>query len=105
MQTARAKGLTQRRTIYVHGLRNALLPVATVIGPALAFLVTGAFVVESLFAIPGIGFIGVQAIGQRDYPVIQGVTVLLAVAVVVMNLVTDMAYIFLDPRIGAEEGA
>ena len=105
MQTARAKGLTQRRTIYVHGLRNALLPVATVIGPALAFLVTGAFVVESLFAIPGIGFIGVQAIGQRDYPVMQGVTVILAVAVVVMNLVTDIAYIFLDPRIGAEEGS
>ncbi|HRW05848.1 MAG TPA: ABC transporter permease [Caldilineaceae bacterium] len=103
MQTARAKGLTQRRTIYVHGLRNALLPIATVIGPALAFLVTGAFVVESLFAIPGVGFIGVQAIGQRDYPVIQGVTVILAVAVVVMNLITDIVYIFLDPRISTEE--
>ncbi|MCB0096299.1 MAG: ABC transporter permease [Caldilineaceae bacterium] len=103
MQTARAKGLPQRRTIYVHGLRNALLPIATVIGPALAFLVTGAFVVESLFAIPGVGFIGVQAIGQRDYPVIQGVTVILAVAVVVMNLITDIVYIFLDPRISTEE--
>lgn len=102
MRTARAKGLTQRRIVYVHALRNALLPLVTVIGPLLAFLVTGAFVVESLFSIPGIGYLGIQSIGQRDYPVIQGVTVILATAVVLMNLLTDLAYMWLDPRIEVE---
>ncbi|MEZ4862863.1 MAG: ABC transporter permease [Caldilineaceae bacterium] len=99
IRTAQAKGLPSRRVIYVHTLRNALLPVATVIGPALAFLVTGAFVVESLFAIPGVGYLGVQSIAQRDYPVIQGATIVLAVAVVLMNLLTDLIYPLLDPRI------
>lgn len=102
IRTANAKGLPQRRVVGVHALRNALLPIVTVIGPAMAFLVTGSFVVESLFAIPGVGFIGVQAISQRDYPVIQGTTVVLAVAVVVMNLVTDILYTVLDPRIKSE---
>ncbi len=102
IRTAESKGLARGRIHYVHALRNALLPVVTVVGPALAFLVTGAFVVESLFAIPGIGFLGVQAIGQRDYPVIQGVTVLLTIAVVLMNLVTDLVYTLLDPRIRVE---
>ena len=69
---------------------------------ALAFLVTGSFVVESLFAIPGVGYLGVQAIAQRDYPVIQGTTVILAIAVVLMNLITDILYTVLDPRIKAE---
>ena len=68
IRTAHAKGLPQRQVVGVHALRNALLPIVTVIGPALAFLVTGSFVVESLFAIPGVGFLGVQAIAQRDYP-------------------------------------
>jgi len=103
IRTAQAKGLRQRRIIYVHAFRNALLPIVTVIGPSLAFLVTGAFVVESLFAIPGIGFIAVQSISQRDYPVIQGITVILATAVVLMNLVTDIVYTFMDPRIRVEE--
>lgn len=101
IRAARAKGATPRRVTYVHALRNALLPIVTVVGPSLAFLVTGTFVVESLFAIPGIGFTAVQSIGQRDYPVIQGTTVILATAVVLMNLLTDMAYTVLDPRIRA----
>ncbi|HBY95765.1 MAG TPA: ABC transporter permease [Chloroflexi bacterium] len=101
IRTAEAKGLPPGRVVYVHALRNALLPIVTVIGPSLAFLVTGAFVVESLFAIPGVGFIAVQSIGQRDYPVIQGTTVILATTVVVMNLLTDLAYTVLDPRIRA----
>lgn len=101
IRTAQAKGLHQRRVVGVHALRNALLPIVTVIGPSLAFLVTGSFVVESLFAIPGVGYLGVQAIAQRDYPVIQGTTVVLAVSVVVMNLVTDILYTLLDPRIKA----
>ncbi len=102
IRTARAKGLARRQVVGVHALRNALLPIITVIGPSLAFLVTGSFVVESLFAIPGVGYLGVQAIAQRDYPVIQGTTVVLAVAVVLMNLVTDILYTVFDPRIKVE---
>jgi peptide/nickel transport system permease protein/oligopeptide transport system permease protein len=103
IRTAQAKGLRPSQITYVHAFRNALLPIVTVIGPSLALLVTGTFVVESLFAIPGIGFTAVQSIGQRDYPVIQGTTVILAIAVVVMNLLTDLAYTVLDPRIRLEE--
>ena len=102
VRTARAKGLPERLVIRHHVLRNALLPLLTVLGPALAFLVTGAFVVENLFAIPGIGYLSVQAIGQRDYPVIQATTLLLALAVVMANLVTDLAYTFADPRVRFE---
>jgi ABC-type dipeptide/oligopeptide/nickel transport system permease component len=99
VRTARGKGLPERTVRAGHVLRNALLPIVTVIGPALAFLVTGAFVVESLFSIPGVGFLSVQAVQQRDYPVIQGTVVVLTLAVVVMNLVTDLTYSVLDPRV------
>jgi ABC-type dipeptide/oligopeptide/nickel transport system permease component len=99
VRTARAKGMRPPQILWGHIFRNALIPLLTVLGPASAFLVTGAFVVENLFAIPGIGFLTVQSIGQRDYPVIQATTILLALAVVSMNLVTDLAYIFVDPRI------
>lgn len=100
--TARSKGLPERRIRWIHAFRNAMLPIVTVIGPAVAFLVTGAFVVENLFAIPGVGYVSIQAVAQRDYPVIQGTTVILAIAVVLMNLITDMVYIMLDPRIQVE---
>jgi peptide/nickel transport system permease protein/oligopeptide transport system permease protein len=99
VRTARAKGLPERLVVTRHVLRNALLPVLTLLGPATAFLVTGAFVVENLFNIPGLGRISVEAIGQRDYPVIQGTTIILGVAVVVMNTVTDILYAVFDPRI------
>jgi ABC-type dipeptide/oligopeptide/nickel transport system permease component len=102
IRTARAKGLPQRLVILRHVLRNALLPLLTVLGPATAFLVTGAFVVENLFAIPGVGYLTVQSIGQRDYPVIQATTILLALAVVIMNLITDLVYPLADPRVRAE---
>jgi ABC-type dipeptide/oligopeptide/nickel transport system permease component len=102
IRTAVAKGLRQPRVRWVHAFRNALLPIVTVIGPSVAFLVTGAFVVENLFTIPGIGFLSVQAISQRDYPVIQSTTLLLAIAVVAMNLVTDLLYVALDPRVTLE---
>jgi ABC-type dipeptide/oligopeptide/nickel transport system permease component len=102
IRTAFAKGLTPGRINWMHVFRNALLPIVTVVGPSIAFLVTGAFVVETLFAIPGIGFVSIQAIGQRDYPVIQGTTVILAVSVVIMNLVTDMLYVILDPRVSVK---
>lgn len=102
VRTARGKGLPEPEVRRVHVLRNALLPIVTLVGPAIAFLVTGAFVVESLFSIPGVGFLSVQAVQQRDYPVIQGTVVVLTLAVVLMNLVTDIAYGFLDPRIRLE---
>jgi ABC-type dipeptide/oligopeptide/nickel transport system permease component len=99
VRTARGKGLPEKIVRNTHVLRNAMLPIVTVISPAIAFLVTGAFVVESLFSIPGVGFLAVQAVQQRDYPVIQGTVVVLTVAVVLMNLVTDLAYTILDPRV------
>lgn len=102
VRTARAKGLPERLVIRRHVLRNALLPLLTVLGPAAAFLVTGAFVVENLFAIPGVGYLAVQSIGQRDYPVIQATTILLALAVVLTNLITDIGYTLADPRMRAE---
>jgi ABC-type dipeptide/oligopeptide/nickel transport system permease component len=99
VRTARAKGLREGVVLGRHVLRNALLPVITLLGPSTAFLVTGAFVVENLFNIPGIGRISIDAIGQRDYPVIQGTTVLLGLAVVLMNTLTDVLYQLCDPRI------
>jgi ABC-type dipeptide/oligopeptide/nickel transport system permease component len=101
IRTARAKGASERLVIWRHVLRNALLPLLTVLGPSTAFLITGAFVVENLFAIPGVGYLAVQSIGQRDYPVIQATTILLALAVVIMNLLTDLAYTLADPRVRA----
>jgi ABC-type dipeptide/oligopeptide/nickel transport system permease component len=99
IRTAKGKGLTQRAVFGIHAFRNALLPLLTVIGPSVAFLVTGTFVVETIFSIPGIGYLSVQAIQQRDYPVIQSTAVILAVAVVLMNLLTDIAYMIADPRV------
>lgn len=99
IRTAESKGLPYRVVVGRHALRNALLPLVTFLGPSVAFLVTGAFVVENLFDVPGIGFLAVQSIGQRDYPVIQATTLLLGFAVVVMNLLTDGLYLVLDPRI------
>lgn len=102
VRTARAKGLPEALVLRRHVFRNALLPLLTILGPATAFLITGAFVVENLFAIPGIGYLSVQAIGQRDYPVIQATTILLAFSVVVMNMITDFSYTLADPRVRVE---
>lgn len=99
IRTARSKGLAEWRVRWVHMFSNAMLPIVTVIGTTVAFLVTGSFIVETLFSIPGIGFLSIEAIGQRDYPVIQGTTVILATAVVLMNLITDILYMLLDPRV------
>jgi ABC-type dipeptide/oligopeptide/nickel transport system permease component len=102
VRTARAKGLPEALVLRHHVFRNALLPLLTILGPATAFLITGAFVVENLFAIPGIGYLSVQAIGQRDYPVIQATTILLAFSVVMMNMITDFSYTLADPRVRVE---
>lgn len=102
VRTARAKGLGPRLIISRHMLRNALIPVATILGPALAALVTGAFIIESMFAFPGMGREYVKSIGNRDYSMIMGTTLFFAFLVVLSNLAVDIVYGFLDPRIKVE---
>jgi peptide/nickel transport system permease protein len=99
VRTARAKGLGQARVIWRHALRNALIPVVTVVGLALPTLLGGAVLTETVFAWPGIGRLAVGAVFERDYPVIMGVNLLVAGVVIAANLVTDIAYCFIDPRI------
>ncbi|NTU75278.1 MAG: ABC transporter permease [Anaerolineaceae bacterium] len=99
IRTARAKGLSERVVIVRHMIKNALIPVVTFLGPALAFMVTGAFIIESMFGFPGMGRAYVTAIAQRDYSMIMGTTLLLAVLVALGNLSVDIVYVFLDPRI------
>lgn len=103
IRTARAKGLGPLALNLRHVVRNALIPIVTYIGPSVAFLVTGAFVIEYIFSVPGIGYQTIQSLYQRDYPVVEGTTLLLAVAVVIMNLLTDLVYTVLDPRIREEQ--
>jgi ABC-type dipeptide/oligopeptide/nickel transport system permease component len=99
IRTARAKGLKERLVIYRHAIKNTLVPLFSVVGPIIAFLVVGAFIIENFFNIPGIGQITVSAVLSFDYPVIEATTILLAVSVVVINFVTDMAYALVDPRV------
>jgi ABC-type dipeptide/oligopeptide/nickel transport system permease component len=102
VRTARAKGLHERDVIYRHALRNAMIPLVTVIGLSIGFLVTGAFFIEFIFSIPGIAKITLDSISNLDYPVIQGTTALLAVGVVFGNLISDLLYTVVDPRIKTE---
>ncbi len=102
IRTARAKGLRERVVIVTHALKNALIPVVTILGPAFAALVTGTFVVEMVFGINGMGKHFVSSIGNRDYPIITGVTLIYAVVLVVANLLVDITYAWLDPRIRFE---
>jgi len=102
VRTARAKGLQERVVIYRHALRNAMIPLVTVLGVTIGFLVTGAFFIENIFNIPGIASIALSSINTRDYPVIQATTVLLAVCVVLGNLLSDLLYTVVDPRIKVE---
>ena len=97
--TARAKGLGERRVVFKHALKNALIPTVTVMGLQVGFLIGGAIVVETLFAMPGLGTFGIDAILARDYQQVQGFALLTAFAFVVMNLLVDLTYTFLDPRI------
>lgn len=102
VRTARAKGMRERVVISRHALRNAMIPLVTVVGLTIGFLVTGAFFIEYIFNIPGIAYITLTSISFRDYPVIQATTVLLAVAVVLGNLLSDLLYSVFDPRIKAQ---
>jgi ABC-type dipeptide/oligopeptide/nickel transport system permease component len=100
IRTAHAKGLSRRRVTYHHALRNALIPVLTLSGVQIASLISGATILETIFGLPGVGYTLTQAIYNRDYPVIEGAALMLAVIVVVLNLVIDLLYGVVDPRIG-----
>ena len=99
IRTARAKGLPYRLVIFKHALRNSLIPVVTILGPMFAALVTGTFITELVFSIPGLGRYFVTSITNRDYPVIMGTILLYAIFLVVSNLLVDILYAYLDPRI------
>ena len=98
VRTARAKGLRYRRVVGMHVLRNSLIPVVTAAGPLLGFLVTGSFVIEFIFSIPGIGKGFIDGVRNRDYALVMALTVLLSLVIIVANLVVDILYGFLDPR-------
>ena len=99
VRTARAKGLGQRDILFVHALKNAAVPIVTVIGLGIALLIGGAVVTESVFAIPGLGRLTIDAILRRDYPVIQGIVLLFSFLYVLVNLMVDVTYTLVDPRI------
>ncbi|MHB8928570.1 MAG: ABC transporter permease [Bacillota bacterium] len=99
IRTARAKGLGERVVIYKHALRNAMLPVITLIGLDLGYMIAGAVVLEEVFGRPGMGRLMIHAILSRDYPVVQGCLLFLAISVALANLLADISYVFLDPRI------
>ena len=102
IRTAKAKGVSGSKIIFGHALKNSLIPVITYFGPMLAYIVTGSLVVEKIFAVPGVGGYFVNSITNRDYPLIMGTTIVLAILIVVMNLVGDILYKVVDPRINLE---
>jgi oligopeptide transport system permease protein len=99
MRTARAKGVNQKVSLFKHALRNAILPVVTYLGPMTAYTLTGSFVVEKLFTIPGLGGEFIKAINGRDYTMIMGTTIFLAALMIVLNVIVDIVYKIVDPRI------
>jgi oligopeptide transport system permease protein len=102
IRTAKAKGVSGRNIVFGHALKNSLIPVITYFGPMLAYIVTGSLVVEQIFAVPGIGRAFVNSITSRDYPLVMGTTIVLAALIVVMNLVSDILYKVVDPRINLD---
>jgi peptide/nickel transport system permease protein len=103
IRTAHSKGMRERGVIYVHALRNALIPVVTLIGSLLPILLGGAVLVESIFGLPGLGRLAIRAAQNRDFPVVLTLNMLSAVIVLASNLITDMIYTFLDPRISLDK--
>jgi peptide/nickel transport system permease protein len=99
VRTARAKGLSERRAMYGHALRNGLVPVVTVIGIHMGNLLAGAVVTETIFSWPGLGQLLIQSINARDYPLVQGAVLAIALSYILVNLTTDVVYSFIDPRI------
>jgi len=99
IRTAQSKGIGGRAVVSRHMIRNALIPVVTILGPTLAFLVTGSFIIETIFSVPGIGRFYVSAISQRDYSLLMAMTILYAFTVAFLNVVVDVLYAYIDPRI------
>lgn len=99
VRTARSKGLPESRVIWRHSLRAGLVPVVTYLGPAIAGVMTGSMIIEQIFSLPGIGRSFVQGALTRDYPVVMGITIIYATLIITMNLIVDIAYRFLDPRV------
>jgi peptide/nickel transport system permease protein len=99
IRTAWAKGLKERAVIMGHALKNALLPIVTIVGGMIPMVIVGEVIMEQIFALPGIGILTFQALGQRDYPLIQGINMLLAVIVLLSNIVVDLFYAWIDPRV------
>lgn len=105
VRTARAKGLNQRRVLIRHALQNTLIPVITMVGLSISFLLGGAIITEIIFGLPGVGSLFINAISNRDYPMIQGVVILGATALIFGNLIVDVIYALVDPRIRYEQGS
>ena len=102
VRTAWAKGLRERTVIIRHAMKNALIPVATLVGLNIGFIIGGAVVIEQIFALPGLGRLFLEAINSRDFPVVSGVNLFLTVLVLVIILITDLTYGYLDPRVKYE---
>ena len=105
VRAARARGISRRRLVLRHVARNALLPVVTMLGLQSASMLGGSVVIESVFAVPGLGRLAQEAVARRDTPLLLGVVLLSAVVVILVNLLVDIAYAFLDPRVGAGRAA
>jgi len=99
VRTAKAKGLSERVVIFRHALRNGLIPVITILGLQMGVLLAGAIITESIFSWPGLGLLTIQAINARDYPLVQGCILTIAITYILINLVTDLLYSVVDPRI------
>lgn len=99
LRTARAKGLPSRTVIYKHGLRNALLPIVTIAGLQLGYLVSGSVIIERVFGLPGIGDLLVDSIGARDFPITQAAVLIIALSIVLINMLVDVLYVYIDPRL------
>lgn len=104
IKTARAKGLSNQKIIWKHAVRNAIMPVITVLGPITASVLTGAFVVEKIFGVPGLGASFVNSVSEQDYTMISGTTMFYGAFLIIANLVVDLAYGFIDPRVKLEDG-
>ena len=99
MSTARSKGIPERRVMVRHAVRNAIISSVTILGLQIAWLISGTVVVETVFALPGVGALMVESIYRRDFPVVQGITFILALTVILTNLATDIVRSLLDPRV------
>ena len=102
LRTARSKGLPERAVVFRHGLKNAFIPILTIAGVQLGYLVSGSVIIERVFGLPGIGDLLVDSISARDFPVTQTMVLIIAFSIVLMNLLVDILYVFIDPRVRTE---